>query len=53
MEKELTFIDLEFVFTIDGRGRPKKAKLFLEFVEKYGIDRVLEEVKKISERKNF
>jgi thioredoxin reductase len=45
--------ELENVVTIDGRGRPKKAKLFLELVEEFGIEAVMEELKKFSERKFF
>ena len=42
---------LEKILTIDGRGRPEKAKLLIELIATIGIDKVLVEVKKISERK--
>lgn len=45
--------ELENVLTIDGRGRPKKAKLLLEILAKYGLDETLLAVQEISERKNF
>lgn len=45
--------ELENVITIDGRGRPKKAVLLLALVEEFGIEAVIEEVKKFSERKFF
>lgn len=40
--------DMESVFTIDGRGRPRKCKLFLELIEKHGLDAVLAEIKNIA-----
>jgi len=42
---------LENTLTIDGRGRPKKAQLLLELIKEFGIDKVMEEIKVISERK--
>jgi hypothetical protein len=45
--------ELENVLTIDGRGRPKKAVLLLELIQEFGIDKVLEEVKRFGERKFF
>jgi hypothetical protein len=45
--------ELENVVTIDGRGRPKKAKLLLELIQEFGIEAVMEELKKFSERKFF
>lgn len=45
--------ELENVLTIDGRGRPKKAVLLLELIEQYGLETVLAEVKKFTERKFF
>ncbi len=50
MDKNL-IQDLENVLTIDGRGRPDKARLFLKLVEKFGIENVLAEIKKVGERK--
>jgi len=45
--------ELENVVTIDGRGRPKKALLLLELIQEFGIEAVMEELKKFSERKFF
>jgi len=45
--------ELENVITIDGRGRPKKALRLLELVKEFGVDKVLEEVKRFGERKFF
>lgn len=45
--------ELENIVTIDGRGRPKKAKLLLELIQEFGIEAVTEELKKFSERKFF
>src|SRR5690606_35471758 len=45
--------ELENVVTIDGRGRPKKALLFLELIQEFGIEAVMEELKKFSKRKFF
>ena len=42
---------LEKILTIDGRGRPAKAKLLIELIQAIGIDNALVEIKKISERK--
>lgn len=44
---------LENIFTIDGRGRPAKARAFLDLISKYGSALVLDEVRKIGERKAF
>lgn len=53
-DKEKLIKDLEKVFTIDGRGRPAKALLFLEYWNLYqGTDILYNAVKKISQRKNF
>lgn len=45
--------ELEQVLTIDGRGRPKKARSLLELIEQFGMENVLAEVKRFGERKNF
>lgn len=45
--------ELENVFTIDGRGRPAKAKFFLQLIDTYGMEAVLETIKKLGERKFF
>lgn len=44
---------LESVLTIDGRGRPAKARLLLQLIEEVGIEEVMEEVKKFGERRFF
>ena len=45
--------DLENIFTIDGRGRPRKCKLLLELMKQYGTDAVIKEVEVMSQRKTF
>lgn len=45
--------ELENVVTIDGRGRPKKALLLLELIQEFGIEAIMDEVKKFTERKFF
>lgn len=45
--------ELENVLTIDGRGRPAKAKLLLQLVKEHGLETVLKEIEKIGERKWF
>jgi len=52
MNAELTK-ELENVLTIDGKGRPAKAKQLIELLTKYGLDEVLLTVQEISERKHF
>lgn len=52
-EKKIVVKELENIFTIDGRGRPAKALTFLRLIDNYGRELVLEEVKRLSERKNF
>lgn len=52
MNNELTKA-LENIFTIDGRGRPAKAKYFLELLQKYELNEVLRVIQEISERKFF
>ena len=44
---------LENIFTIDGKGRPAKARAFMELVSNYGLALVLNEICKIGERKAF
>jgi hypothetical protein len=46
-------LELENVVTIDGRGRPKKAKLLLELIQEFGIEQVKAELEKFSQRKFF
>ena len=43
--------ELEKVFTIDGRGRPKKAELLLKLIKEYGVNLVLDEILVISKRR--
>lgn len=52
-EKKLIVKELENIFTIDGRGRPSKAKTFLQLLSDYGNGQVLAAVKEISERKSL
>jgi hypothetical protein len=51
MEKTPLTKELERVFTIDGRGTPKKCKLLLELIQTQGQEVIFEEIRKISERK--
>lgn len=44
--------ELENVLTIDGKGRPAKAKALIEILAKYGLDETLLAVQEISERKH-
>ena len=44
---------LENVLTIDGRGRPKKALLLLELLEKYGVEEITAKLKEFGERRFF
>ena len=52
-EKKLIVKELEQIFTIDGRGRPEKAKTFLRLIENYGSGQVTAAIKEISERKSL
>lgn len=52
-ERQIIEKVLENIFTIDGKGRPAKAKIFLGLLDKYGEQLVLDEVRKMSERKAF
>jgi len=45
--------ELENILTIDGRGRPAKAKTLIELLAEHGLDNVLLAVQEISERKHF
>jgi hypothetical protein len=53
IQKEVLTKELERVFTIDGKGRPAKAKSLLELIDQFGEPAVMVEIKKISERKVF
>lgn len=44
---------LERVITIDGRGRPLKARLLLDLIKRYGINEVTKVLKEFGERKHF
>ena len=52
-EKQIITKACENIFTIDGRGRPAKAQLFLSLLDKYGETLVLAVVKEIGQRKAF
>lgn len=45
--------NLENVFTIDGRGRPKKCQLLLELLKTFPISEVMKEIQRMSERNSF
>lgn len=42
---------LEMIFTIDGRGRPEKCKMFLELLQDVDINIIKVELKRMAERK--
>jgi len=44
---------LENIITIDGRGRPAKARLLLQLIEEVGIEEVMKVLKEFGERKFF
>jgi hypothetical protein len=53
-DEELTLTQsLERIFTIDGRGRPAKAKLMLELMTKFDMGDLVAEIQRISERKSI
>jgi len=52
-EQKIVVKELENIFTIDGRGRPAKARTFLDLMDRFGRELVIGEVKRLSERKNF
>jgi hypothetical protein len=52
-EQKIVVKELENIFTIDGRGRPTRARTLLELIDKYGRELVLVEIKHLGERKNF
>lgn len=52
-EKQIITKACENIFTIDGRGRPAKAQLFLLLIDKYGEQLVLSVIREIAQRKNF
>ena len=52
-EKQIAIKELENILTIDGRGRPAKAKALLWLMDRYGKSIVEQALKEISERKFF
>ncbi len=53
MVKDELTIEMEHVITIDGRGRPRKARYLLELIEKFGIEEVMKVLGEMSTRKFF
>ena len=55
LEEERKFLtkELENIFTIDGRGRPTKARLFLELMDCHGKEMIFSILKEFGERKFF
>lgn len=53
INKETLTKRLETIFTIDGFGRPIKCKLFLKLMSESNLQELINEIKNISERKNF
>jgi hypothetical protein len=51
-EEELTK-EFERILTIDGRGRPEKAKMLLQVMREYDIDVIFEVLENISKRTGF
>ena len=52
-EKQAVIKELENILTIDGRGRPAKAKALLWLIDRHGQAVVEQALKEISERKFF
>lgn len=52
-ERKIITEALEKIFTIDGKGRPAKAQLFLLLMDKYGKEQVVSVVRDLAARKNF
>jgi hypothetical protein len=52
-EKQAVIKELENILTIDGRGRPAKAKALLWLIDRHGREVFLQALKEISERKWF
>ena len=53
MNKEILTKLLESVLTIDGKGRPAKARLLLQLLEEESTLILLAALKEIGERKHF
>jgi hypothetical protein len=51
MEKEILVKELERIFTIDGKGRPAKCKMFLRLLEDYEDIEIFSAIRDMSERK--
>jgi hypothetical protein len=52
-EKKVVIKELENILTIDGRGRPAKAKALLWLIDSHGKAIFEQALKEISERKFF
>lgn len=52
-EKSSLVKDLESIFTIDGKGRPAKAKKFLDLTERYDDATIRSVIREMSEREFF
>lgn len=42
---------LERIISIDGMGRPARARLLLELIKEFGIENIAKELKEIGKRK--
>lgn len=45
--------ELEKILTIDGRGRPEKAKMLIKLLENVTLTNIFEKLHEISKRKYF
>jgi hypothetical protein len=52
-DKSDLLIQLERILTIDGKGRPAKAKLLLDLIEKTDKEVLVAAITQVSERKFF
>ncbi len=53
MNKNTIIQILESILTIDGNGRPAKARLLLSLMQEAPSEEFLQALKEISERKHF
>ena len=53
MDKELMTKVLESILTIDGQGRPAKARMLLKLLEEESVLILLAALKEVGERKGF
>jgi hypothetical protein len=53
MNRKIIIKILETILTIDGKGRPAKARLLLSLIEEAPTLELLAAIKEIGERKNF